>query len=169
MRGVEGLEDGEPASGAGGLRRRECAALALAGLLTPAFAMGAPRAPYIPLKTPVSVPLTAVAEAWVPALFSARFTKSNGIDTVAPGLAVRVPGSVGLCVVCLYCPHELCRVRYDNRQLACLCHGSRFDPAEGGKYLSGPARRDVWKFGYHIASGAIIVDGIEADIEGRLL
>jgi cytochrome b6-f complex iron-sulfur subunit len=39
------------------------------------------------------------------------------------------------------CTHQNCTVAFDreNRELRCPCHGSRFDPADGGAVLGGPA------------------------------
>lgn len=39
------------------------------------------------------------------------------------------------------CTHQGCTVEYDadSQVLACPCHGSSFDPADGGAVVSGPA------------------------------
>src|SRR5918998_237975 len=37
------------------------------------------------------------------------------------------------------CTHQACTVAYQGGQLACPCHGSVFDPANGGAVVTGPA------------------------------
>jgi cytochrome b6-f complex iron-sulfur subunit len=37
------------------------------------------------------------------------------------------------------CTHQGCTVAYQGGQLACPCHGSVFDPANGGAVVAGPA------------------------------
>ena len=37
------------------------------------------------------------------------------------------------------CTHQGCTVAYQGGQLACPCHGSVFDPANGGAVVTGPA------------------------------
>jgi Rieske Fe-S protein len=41
------------------------------------------------------------------------------------------------------CTHQQCTVAYQNGQLACPCHGSIFDPANGAAVVSGPAQRPL--------------------------
>ena len=38
------------------------------------------------------------------------------------------------------CTHAGCTVAFQNAQLACPCHGSIFDPANGAEVVSGPAQ-----------------------------
>ncbi len=37
------------------------------------------------------------------------------------------------------CTHQACTVAYKGGQLACPCHGSVFDPANGAEVVTGPA------------------------------
>ena len=41
------------------------------------------------------------------------------------------------------CTHQACAVAYKDGKLACPCHGSVFDPAEGAAVLNGPANRPL--------------------------
>jgi cytochrome b6-f complex iron-sulfur subunit len=38
------------------------------------------------------------------------------------------------------CTHQQCTVAYKNGELACPCHGSVFDPTNGGEVVNGPAQ-----------------------------
>ena len=55
-------------------------------------------------------------------------------------IAVDVDGEV--LAYSTVCTHEGCTVGWDaeDKQLACPCHGSRFDPLDAGAVISGPAR-----------------------------
>ena len=41
------------------------------------------------------------------------------------------------------CTHQACTVAYKDGKLACPCHGSVFDPADGAAVESGPATRPL--------------------------
>jgi Rieske Fe-S protein len=41
------------------------------------------------------------------------------------------------------CTHQGCTVAYKNGQLACPCHGSVFDPANGAAVIAGPAQQPL--------------------------
>ena len=122
---------------------------------------------FLPLKLPVHVPLDAVAVPWVTVSFKARFTKSDGTDSVAPGLALRTPA--GVKAICTYCPHELCIIKLDDQRLRCPCHFSLFDPAQDGAWIYGPALRRTFQFQYDVATTELVVTGVEGDLERRLL
>jgi len=80
-------------------------------------------------------------------------TPSNAIvseSDVAPGSAVtfKDAGSPAVLVhldsgdfvaYSAVCTHQGCTVAYKNGQLACPCHGSVFDPANGAAVIAGPA------------------------------
>ena len=60
------------------------------------------------------------------------------------------------------CTHAGCTVAYDGTSLlACPCHGSRFDPAQGAKVVAGPAPRPLAQLPIRIdqATGAITLAG----------
>src|SRR5918993_3675830 len=41
------------------------------------------------------------------------------------------------------CTHQRCTVAYQDGELACPCHGSIFDPANGASVVAGPAQRPL--------------------------
>ncbi len=56
------------------------------------------------------------------------------------------------------CTHQGCTVSYrakDKGYLACPCHGSVFDPASGGKVVSGPADEPLPRLPIEIRDGRI--------------
>jgi Rieske Fe-S protein len=140
-----------------------CAVIASVAHLTPACGDVA----FLALKTPIHIPLDDVSRAWTPALFKTRFTKSDGNDSVVPGLAVRTPN--GVTAVCTYCPHELCVIGLDGERLRCPCHFSLFDPQRDGAWISGPALRNTYRFRYEVLASDFVITGVEADLERRLL
>lgn len=150
------------------LDRREflgasCAVAAGAVHSTPALG----ETTFLPLKTPVTIPLTAITQEWAPVLFKARFTKSDGNDSTIPGLAVQTPS--GAMAICTYCPHELCVIKLDGEKLRCPCHFSLFDPLRDGAWISGPALRRTYRLKYERRTSDLMVTDIEADLERRLL
>ncbi len=56
------------------------------------------------------------------------------------------------------CPHLGCKLAYSpqKRIIRCPCHGSRFEP--NGKYLSGPAKKDLKSFDYQINSDQLQIE-----------
>jgi cytochrome b6-f complex iron-sulfur subunit len=61
------------------------------------------------------------------------------------GQAIAVALDDGVVAYSAVCTHEGCTVSFDGgeQQLICPCHGSRFDPADGGAVINGPARRPL--------------------------
>src|ERR671911_3151267 len=51
------------------------------------------------------------------------------------------------------CTHQGCTVAYKNGQLACPCHGSVFDPADGAAVIAGPAQRPLPKIPVKVSGG----------------
>lgn len=138
---------------------------AIAGVAHSSSAAG--ETEFLPLKAPVVISLTALVQEWTPVLFKARFTKSDGNDSVIPGVAVRTP--TGATAVCTYCPHELCVIKLDGENLRCPCHFSLFDPQRDGAWISGPALRQTFRLRYEVRTFDLVVTGVEADLERRLL
>jgi Rieske Fe-S protein len=142
------------------------AVAALAAAVSGADASGSAR--FLTLQTPVMTPVSQLDSVWVPVPFKARFTKSNGEDSVVPGIAVRTPRRIE--AFCAYCPHELCVIKLtDDHQLRCPCHFSLFDPLKDGAWIAGPAMRRTYRFDYRVKGPDLVITGIEADLERRLL
>ncbi|MDB5480059.1 MAG: hypothetical protein JWO83_1112 [Caulobacteraceae bacterium] len=142
------------------------AAASLAAAATGADASPSPR--FLPFQTPVVIAFPQLEAVWAPAPFRARFTKSNGEDSVVPGIAVRTPRRIE--AFCTYCPHELCVIKLtDDHQLRCPCHFSLFDPLRDGAWIAGPAMRRTYRFDHRVKGPDLVITGIEADLERRLL
>jgi Rieske Fe-S protein len=57
----------------------------------------------------------------------------------------------------LACTHLGCTVNVTATEMACPCHGSRFD--HGGEVLQGPARRPLQRFRVRRENGKFVVLG----------
>ena len=55
------------------------------------------------------------------------------------------------------CTHQACVVAYKDGKLACPCHGSVFDPAEGAAVLNGPANRPLPRVQIEIRGGEVFL------------
>ncbi|CAN5577214.1 hypothetical protein BH24ACT22_BH24ACT22_16760 [soil metagenome] len=53
------------------------------------------------------------------------------------------------------CTHQQCEVAYQEGQLACPCHGSLFDPANGGEVVQGPAQQPLPEIPVQVRDGQI--------------
>lgn len=53
------------------------------------------------------------------------------------------------------CTHQGCTVAYKDGQLACPCHGSIFDPANGGAVVNGPAQRPLPEIPVEVRGGEV--------------
>jgi Rieske Fe-S protein len=145
-----------------------CACLAASGFVRELRADGSARR-FIPLHAPVVIPLRSVAAPWQQVEFQGKFSRNDGRLAIAPGMAVRLPRGGGVKVFCLYCPHELCLIDFnESRELFCTCHSSTFDPWKDGALVEGPATRGTYRFEYAVARDALRVTGIEAAIEEHL-
>lgn len=135
-----------------------------------------------------SVPLTLLSSPWsfVEFEFTKQIKTHRGLKpSTFPGYVIRLPDSVGhpsvlqkgLYAISRICPHEGCPINFyrqraevpyplqveefSNPMLVCTCHQSVFDPAQGGKVLSGPAPRPPWVFDFVIEKGRIIIKDLE--------
>ena len=81
-----------------------------------------------------------------------QYTASDG----NPAFLFRT--NVGVFAYSAICTHQGCVVAYNSlgKTLDCPCHGSRFDPANGGKVLGGPAPLPLPKYSVAIVGDAIV-------------
>ncbi len=54
------------------------------------------------------------------------------------------------------CTHQACTVAYQKGQLACPCHGSVFDPANGAEVVTGPAQAPLPEIAIEVKGGQIL-------------
>ena len=87
-------------------------------------------------------------------------------SAVAPGSAVQFEESGSPAVLVhldsgdfvaysAVCTHQGCTVAYQKGQLACPCHGSVFDPANGAEVVAGPAPRPLPDIPVEVRGGEV--------------
>jgi len=54
------------------------------------------------------------------------------------------------------CTHQACKVAYKDGKLACPCHGSVFDPANGASVVAGPAQRPLPEIPVKAEGGEVV-------------
>jgi Rieske Fe-S protein len=54
------------------------------------------------------------------------------------------------------CTHQACTVAYQKGQLACPCHGSVFDPANGAEVVTGPAQSSLPEIPIEVKGGQVL-------------
>jgi Rieske Fe-S protein len=54
------------------------------------------------------------------------------------------------------CTHQACTVAYQKGQLACPCHGSVFDPANGAEVVTGPAQSPLPEVAIEVKGGQVL-------------
>ena len=54
------------------------------------------------------------------------------------------------------CSHQGCDVAYQGGELACPCHGSVFDPADGAAVVTGPATRPLPEIPIKVQGGEVV-------------
>ncbi len=77
--------------------------------------------------------------------------KDGGQDAVLVHL-----GSGDFAAYSAVCTHQACTVGYKNGQLACPCHGSIFDPANGAEVVTGPAQTPLEEIPIEVKGGQIL-------------
>jgi cytochrome b6-f complex iron-sulfur subunit len=86
---------------------------------------------------------------------------------VAPGSAIKFEDSGNPAVLVhldngdfvaysAVCTHQGCTVAYKDGNLACPCHGSIFDPANGASVVAGPAPRPLPEIPVKVQGGEVI-------------
>ncbi|MBA2715203.1 MAG: Rieske (2Fe-2S) protein [Rubrobacteraceae bacterium] len=94
-------------------------------------------------------------------------TAIAGESEVAPGSAVAFKDSGNQAVLVhlkngdfvaysAVCTHQGCTVAYQGGQLACPCHGSVFDPANGAKVVAGPAPSPLPEIPVKVEGGEVV-------------
>lgn len=86
---------------------------------------------------------------------------------VAPGSAIKFEDSGNLAFLVhldngdfvaysAVCTHQGCDVAYKDGNLACPCHGSIFDPADGAAVVTGPAQRPLPEIPVKVEGGEVV-------------
>lgn len=86
----------------------------------------------------------------VPAGSAVKFKESGN-----PAVLVHLD-SGGFVAYSAICTHQGCTVAYQDGQLACPCHGSIFDPANGAAVVSGPAQRPLPEVPVEVRGGEVV-------------
>ena len=82
---------------------------------------------------------------------SAKKFKDSGKDAVLVHL-----DSGDFVAYSAVCTHQGCTVAYKNGQLACPCHGSVFDPTNGGAVVNGPAQQPLPEIPVEVKDGNVV-------------
>lgn len=93
----------------------------------------------------------AIAQASEVAPGSAFKFKDGGRDAVLVHLE-----SGDFVAYSAVCTHQACTVAYQKGQLACPCHGSVFDPANGAEVVNGPAQRPLEEIPVKVKGGQVL-------------
>lgn len=54
------------------------------------------------------------------------------------------------------CKHRGCTVAYEDSKLACPCHGSVYDPANGAEVVAGPASQPLDEIPVEVRGGEVL-------------
>jgi Rieske Fe-S protein len=96
---------------------------------------------------------TAIAqESDVPAGSAAEFTD---FETNQPAVLVHLESGEFVAYSAV-CTHQRCTVGYSDGNLACPCHGSVFDPANGGAVVNGPAQQPLPEIPVEAQNGQVV-------------
>src|SRR5918993_4841434 len=76
-------------------------------------------------------------------------------DSGNPALLVRLENG-DFVAYSAVCTHQGCKVAYQDGNLACPCHGSTFDPANGASVVTGPATRPLPEIPVKVEGGEVV-------------
>jgi cytochrome b6-f complex iron-sulfur subunit len=76
-------------------------------------------------------------------------------DSGKPAILVRLDNG-DFVAYSAVCTHQGCTVAYQDGDLACPCHGSLFDPAEGAAVVTGPATRPLPEIPVKVQGGEVV-------------
>jgi Rieske Fe-S protein len=95
-----------------------------------------------------------VDAAFRPAGFAFSF---NLAETGKPALLVHLPDESWAAYEAV-CTHKGCEVGYqlESRRLGCPCHGSVFNPAQGGAVVQGPAQKPLQEIKVDTKGGKVV-------------
>ncbi len=94
-------------------------------------------------------------ETEVPANSAKAFTDA---DSGQPAVLVHLQ-SGDFVAYSAACTHQGCLVSYkpDSQELACPCHGARYDPARDAAVVQGPARTPLPKINTAVQNGEVVL------------
>ena len=129
---------GEPAPG-GGQRTKEKRQAKAPTTTSPSVGKGEP----------------IVEAAFLPLGFAFAFDLAESGD---PAILVHLPDE-SWAAYSAVCTHAGCEVGYqlEARRLGCPCHGSVFDPAQGGAVVQGPAKKPLKKIEVRTEGGSVVL------------
>ena len=95
-----------------------------------------------------------VDAAFLPAGFAFPFDLA---ESGKPALLVHLPDESWAAYEAV-CTHKGCEVGYqlESGRLGCPCHGSVFNPAQGGAVVHGPAQKPLQEIKVDIESGKVV-------------
>lgn len=95
-------------------------------------------------------PGSIASESDVPVDSAVEFTGDSG----QPAVLVHLD-SGDFVAYSAICTHQQCKVAYRDGQLACPCHGSVYDPANGAEVLTGPAPQPLAEIPVEVRDGQV--------------
>jgi cytochrome b6-f complex iron-sulfur subunit len=96
-----------------------------------------------------------VDAAFIPAGFAFSF---NVAETGKPAMVVHLPDESWVAYE-TQCTHLGCEVSYqlETQRVGCPCHGSVFNPAQGGAVVNGPAKRPLKEIKVRTEGGKVVL------------
>jgi len=95
-----------------------------------------------------------VETAFIPAGFAFSF---NLAESEKPAILVHLQDESWAAYEAV-CTHKGCEVGYqlESKRLGCPCHGSVFNPAQGGAVVQGPAQKPLQEIKVETKSGKVV-------------